>query len=99
MPSLKCTLCNKALAPNAQHKECSMCKASVYCSIDCQKQDWRTHKLVCEKFKAFETQHPRPSTACKLAIFLPVDEDNPKLAWLPTEKEDGYSDFETAQVM
>ena len=99
MPSLKGTLCNKAPAPNAQHKKCSMCKASVYCSIDCHKEDWRAHKLVCEQFKAFETQHPRPSTACKLAILLPVDEDNPKFVWLPTEKEDGYSDFETAQVM
>lgn len=26
---------------------CSRCKTALYCSCDCQKSDWKQHKLVC----------------------------------------------------
>lgn len=29
--------------------KCSRCEKRSYCSLDCQKQDWLTHKLLCNK--------------------------------------------------
>jgi hypothetical protein len=38
-----CTVCGIATS-----SKCSRCKGARYCSITCQGQDWRTHKLVCK---------------------------------------------------
>lgn len=40
----KCTFCTKILPC----KKCSICKAR-YCSAECQKNDWKDHKLICKK--------------------------------------------------
>ena len=29
--------------------QCSACKITYYCSRDCQKKDWKTHKQLCKK--------------------------------------------------
>jgi hypothetical protein len=31
-----------------KHKKCSVCKITFYCSVKCQKDDWKKHKLICE---------------------------------------------------
>lgn len=31
---------------------CGRCKARKYCNPECQKQHWKTHKLVCGKTTA-----------------------------------------------
>ena len=47
-----CRYCNKAeLNPEFQLslKTCSRCKQAYYCTQDCQKKDWKEHRLVCRK--------------------------------------------------
>jgi len=40
-----CDVCNKYLE---KPKRCGKCKNRFYCSQECQKQDWSTHKLECK---------------------------------------------------
>ena len=46
----RCVNCCK-VKPPAQpgtFKRCSRCKSCVYCSKECQKQDWSIHKRICK---------------------------------------------------
>lgn len=43
-----CTKCSKI----GDLKRCSRCKSVKYCSTDCQKSDWATHKAICAKIVA-----------------------------------------------
>ena len=40
-----CVYCKK---PADNMKKCSKCRVMHYCSVDCQKADWKTHKLICK---------------------------------------------------
>lgn len=42
-PSLPCDVCG-----TPTHLKCSRCHTTHYCSRDCQKGDWKSHKLICE---------------------------------------------------
>ena len=44
-----CVFCGKI--DGATIMKCSRCKASSYCSKDCQKKDWKKHKAVCNLLK------------------------------------------------
>jgi len=41
-----CEICN-LWKPAAVFKNCSRCKKTGYCSVDCQRQDWSFHRNVC----------------------------------------------------
>lgn len=28
-------------------KRCSQCRTAIYCGAECQRKDWKTHKLEC----------------------------------------------------
>ncbi|KAJ4297333.1 hypothetical protein N0V88_004251 [Collariella sp. IMI 366227] len=43
-----CTVCHKA-PPEVTLKRCAKCSTTPYCSRDCQKADWKTHKKLCGK--------------------------------------------------
>ncbi|KAK4141197.1 uncharacterized protein C8A04DRAFT_31296 [Dichotomopilus funicola] len=51
-----CTVCQKG-PPTVTLKFCAKCATTPYCSRDCQKADWKTHKKVCGK----PTQHQSDS--------------------------------------
>jgi hypothetical protein len=45
-----CSLCEKKQG-TIEFKPCSVCRNAVYCSVICQKQDWKKHKLDCKRLK------------------------------------------------
>ena len=42
-----CDRCKKRESADLKLLVCSRCKTAVYCSRECQKGDWKTHKLRC----------------------------------------------------
>ncbi|KAI8915306.1 hypothetical protein DFJ77DRAFT_548530 [Powellomyces hirtus] len=49
-PNRGCFVCKQEIEGKAS--QCSACKAMIYCSSECSKKDWPTHKAVCKGFKA-----------------------------------------------
>jgi len=65
--SLHGVAARRCSAADCQHEEspdhllnaCSRCLTSVYCSQECQKKDWKTHRNRCQQLKAeFIERHP-----------------------------------------
>jgi hypothetical protein len=71
-----CTLCDQG---NAQF--CGRCKSACYCSKECQKADWSTHKLLCTAFSKFDVSG-RPTDEHVRAVLFPVNKQKPQLIWL-----------------
>jgi hypothetical protein len=45
-----CSFCSSPEGETIKHKRCSACKQRLYCSIDCQRNDWRKgHKNECKQ--------------------------------------------------
>lgn len=42
-----CSVCRAEAPDGFLMKKCSRCWARYYCSTECQKTDWKTHKLDC----------------------------------------------------
>ncbi|KAJ5812387.1 hypothetical protein N7474_008688 [Penicillium riverlandense] len=78
-PQDSCVMCNLKPA-----RRCSQCQSSYYCSRECQKSDFPSHKLLC---KQFSTKPLRPSTEHKLAIFFAVEPVKPQLIWVPPKRK------------
>ncbi|GAQ81938.1 hypothetical protein KFL_000950140 [Klebsormidium nitens] len=43
-----CSLCERKMTP-VEAKRCSGCHVRPYCSKECQRNDWKEHKLTCRK--------------------------------------------------
>ena len=74
---------NKTLSVNKMNPLCSLCgggiktfwcgkcKSIKYCSIECQKEDWKRHKLVCDDSKkGYENRMLTKSIISKINLFL-----------------------------
>jgi splicing suppressor protein 51 len=42
-----CATCKKTGTETPNLKRCAKCKTTYYCSPDCQKADWKSHKKQC----------------------------------------------------
>lgn len=43
---VECHTCKQKF-PFTKMKKCSRCRQATYCSVECQRADWETHKSVC----------------------------------------------------
>ena len=44
-----CSFCSSPEGDAIKHKQCSQCKQRLYCSTDCQRNDWKKgHKAECK---------------------------------------------------
>ncbi|CAM6122071.1 unnamed protein product [Calypogeia fissa] len=86
-PPVLCTICD-----SNGTQLCTQCRTLRYCSKECQRIDWPTHKLLCRSFSDFRTP---PGPTFKRAILFPVSEKTPKFIWLKIlreyDEEDGYA--------
>jgi ankyrin repeat protein len=48
---ISCKICNKTYSQlnNNELFACTKCVSSIYCSVDCQRQDWTEHKHECTR--------------------------------------------------
>lgn len=46
----RCAKCGKPEPPNEPLRRCAKCRAAPYCSVECQKADWPSHKLLCSQY-------------------------------------------------
>ncbi len=42
-PTKSCNVCGGGCT-----KHCSLCRSAHYCSVECQRKDWKAHKKVCK---------------------------------------------------
>jgi len=45
---VECDTCGRKF-PYTKMKKCSSCRNATYCSVDCQRVDWQTHKYSCKR--------------------------------------------------
>ncbi|KAJ7498332.1 hypothetical protein B0H11DRAFT_1909369 [Mycena galericulata] len=43
----QCQYCYKSRGPKVSLQKCAGCKVDLYCSKECQKAAWKTHKVKC----------------------------------------------------
>ncbi|OTB00903.1 hypothetical protein M426DRAFT_26132 [Hypoxylon sp. CI-4A] len=72
----RCVICDE---PNAFL--CERCKGCRYCSRQCQRADWPTHKMLCAGYLKFDAT-TRPTENHFKAIQFPLDRSNPQLVWV-----------------
>ncbi|KAI0595144.1 MYND finger [Biscogniauxia sp. FL1348] len=45
----RCRYCNATKSKDGKKlRKCTACRDAVYCSVECQKKDWKTHRMECK---------------------------------------------------
>lgn len=58
-------ICSFCGTQNINAKLCSRCKTAYYCNADCQKSDWKKHKIICKMMMQTDTKINRICIYCK----------------------------------
>jgi hypothetical protein len=76
MPELKtfCSVCQRCLAAQ-DAKMCSICKIARYCSRECQKEVWPTHKASCKKLDGAQEKNRRVCQKVVSCLFRVLKDD------------------------
>ncbi|KAG6877909.1 hypothetical protein C0993_002395 [Termitomyces sp. T159_Od127] len=64
--------CDSCGATDIPLKNCAKCRVARYCSVECQKKDWRFHKKSCQPFSADNTVVVKPYYAQEGSM-MPVE--------------------------
>ena len=78
-------VCNFCKTKNTTCQDCMKCKSVHYCSKDCQRSDWKIHKLFCGlRCDDLSTKDSTSSTMDTVKAFLlPEGSDSPTMIHLP----------------
>jgi MYND finger len=83
---------------NQMSKLDTRCGSVYYCSSECQKADWPTHKLLCKAF-AEQTEAQRPSQYHRRAILFPPDQISPKMIWVRCDTADSSIPIDVSTIL
>jgi hypothetical protein len=54
----RCEKCRRTRKDKeTKFKHCSRCKSIIYCSVECQRDDWKEHKEKCKTDAEISTEH------------------------------------------
>ena len=79
--NLPCNICD-----SSNSKLCAKCRSSAYCSIECQRADLSSHKLLCSQIPSSS----RPGPSYKRAILFQTDLEAPQLVWIECQEKDNF---------
>ncbi|KAJ7044717.1 hypothetical protein C8F04DRAFT_1249973 [Mycena alexandri] len=66
----RCYECNNSGPADTKLRTCSRCRVARYCSPECQRKNWKLHKLSCNDHKAIIESDPDPTLEDNLKLFL-----------------------------
>jgi hypothetical protein len=85
MDTASCQVCEKGKAEGIKLSFCKSCRSVSYCSRECQKEDWKTHKVICKELNVGDAkqivssgQRSRAKRMEELAKLALSDCDNPR---------------------
>ena len=63
--SCKSKLCYKSEDGFTPFQICSACRGPAYCSVACQREEWKTHKSECKKYKEESEMYDKSNASMK----------------------------------
>eukprot|EP00536_Pseudo-nitzschia_multiseries_P009717 jgi/Psemu1/288637/fgenesh1_pg.279_\ len=90
----KCQVCQKEAS-----KKCSRCSLAWYCTVECQRTDWKQHKSVCNsEFQSNQYElHKKAFDAIIEKYNLKTEKRSSEIAELLTNGTDGVNAPEFAE--
>lgn len=72
--------------------KCGGCNDAQYCNQACQRSEWRSHKIICSKFRDCA---PQPAENMRRVIFFPPNGTEPEFRWLAVDDTYKYEGLQS----